>query len=105
MSLVATVFPARPEWIHGHRGPHDKHRSGKHERSYPRYGRRRHLEGALDVHRRASGDSAQFANDTAGFEALASWLGDTEAWVVYESTGPWHRAFEEALAGGCVWLA
>ena len=53
----------------------------------------------LDVHRRASGDSARFANDAAGFEALASWLGDTEAWVVYESTGPWHRAFEEALAG------
>ena len=53
----------------------------------------------LDVHRRASGDSARFANDAAGFEALASWLGDTAAWVVYESTGPWHRAFEEALAG------
>ena len=53
----------------------------------------------LDVHRRASGDSARFTNDAAGFEALASWLGDTAAWVVYESTGPWHRAFEEALAG------
>ena len=36
----------------------------------------------LDVHRRTSGDSARFANDAAGFEALTAWLGDTAAWVV-----------------------
>ena len=29
MSLVATVPPACPEWIHEHRGSHDKHRRGK----------------------------------------------------------------------------
>ena len=53
----------------------------------------------LDVHRRATGESARFANDAAGFEALAAWIGTSVGDVVYESTGPWHRAFEEALAG------
>ena len=28
----------------------------------------------------------------------------TAAWVVYESTGPWHRAFRR-WPDGCVWLA
>ena len=34
----------------------------------------------------------------AGFEELAAWAGGA-ALVVYESTGPWHRSFEESPAG------
>ena len=51
----------------------------------------------LDVHRLNTGEAAQFGNDAAGFEALAAWIGSSADEVVYESTGPWHRAFEEAL--------
>ena len=51
----------------------------------------------LDVHRLNTGEAAQFGNDAAGFEALAAWIGASADEVVYESTGPWHRAFEEAL--------
>ena len=52
----------------------------------------------LDVHQLPSGRTAQFTNDAAGFEALAAWIGPEADCLVYESTGPWHRAFEEALA-------
>ena len=51
----------------------------------------------LDVHRLNTGEAARFGNDAAGFEALAAWIGSSADEVVYESTGPWHRAFEEAL--------
>ena len=52
----------------------------------------------LDVHEWPSGRSKRFPNDTAGFQALARWIGPEVRCVVYESTGPWHRAMEEALA-------
>ena len=52
----------------------------------------------LDCHRHLTGDSARFDNDAAGIEALAKWAGPSVERVIYESTGPWHRAFEEALA-------
>ena len=52
----------------------------------------------LDAHALPSGRAARFSNDAAGFKKLAAWAGATD-WVVYASTGPWHRAFEEALAG------
>ena len=45
----------------------------------------------LDVHRLHRG-GGQFGNDAAGFEALAAWIGASADEVVYESTGPWHRA-------------
>ena len=53
----------------------------------------------LDAHQLPSGRSARFANDATGFEALTVWIGSGVERLVYESTGPWHRAFEEALAG------
>ena len=53
----------------------------------------------LDAHRHATGEAARFANEAAGFEQLADWIGTSAGRVVYESTGPWHRAFEETLAG------
>ena len=52
----------------------------------------------LDAHALPSGRAARFSNDAAGFKKLAAWAGPAEC-VVYESTGPWHRALEEALAG------
>ena len=52
----------------------------------------------LDVHELPSGRSGRFANDAAGFVELADWIPPDIARVVYESTGPWHRALEEALA-------
>ncbi len=52
----------------------------------------------LDVHEWPSGRSKRFPNNAAGFRALAAWIGPEVKCVVYESTGPWHRAMEEALA-------
>lgn len=52
----------------------------------------------LDAHRRSTGESARFANEAAGFEELAAWIGDTAALLVYEATGHWHRGLEEHLA-------
>jgi len=52
----------------------------------------------LDVHELPSGRSARFANNAAGFVELADWIPQGVARVVYESTGPWHRDLEEALA-------
>ena len=52
----------------------------------------------LDAYRHSDGEATRFANSTTGFDALAQWVGPSVDCVVYESTGPWHRAFEEALA-------
>lgn len=54
----------------------------------------------LDVHRLSDGAAAQFANTSAGFRAVAKWLGsDMPARVVYEPTGPYHAAFEKCFSG------
>ena len=53
----------------------------------------------LDAHRLSDGASAQFNNTKAGFAALQRWLKNHGiARIVYEPTGPYHRAFEVALA-------
>ena len=44
-----------------------------------------------------AGKAARFTNDSAGFKALIAWIDQPVRSVVYEPTGPWHRAFEEAL--------
>ena len=51
----------------------------------------------LDVHLAPVGKAGRFTNDAAGFDALIAWLNQPVRMVVYEPTGPWHRAFEEAL--------
>ena len=53
----------------------------------------------LDAHELPSGRAARFANDPSGFEKLAGWIDPAVNRIVYESTGPWHRDFEHALAG------
>ena len=46
----------------------------------------------------SDGASRRFANDSAGHRAFLDWLSGTEARVVYEPTGPYHRTFERRLA-------
>ena len=53
----------------------------------------------LDAHRFPCAEAARFNNDAAGIGQLAAWIGPDAKRVVYESTGPWHRALEETLAG------
>lgn len=52
----------------------------------------------LDAHRMSDGESRRFANDRAGHKAFIAWLAETDARIVYEPTGPYHRAFERRLA-------
>jgi transposase len=56
----------------------------------------------LDAHRMSDGASRRFANDSPGHRSLVTWLGQCEnipgARIVYEPTGPYHRAFERRLS-------
>lgn len=52
----------------------------------------------LDAHRMSDGSSRRFANDRAGHTAFLGWAGPCGARIVYEPTGPYHRAFERRLA-------
>jgi transposase len=54
----------------------------------------------LDVFLFPDNRSMQFTNAADGFEALIKWLDSRSgARIIYEATGPYHRAFERALAG------
>ncbi len=53
----------------------------------------------LDAYRLSDGVSAQFSNNKVGFAALQRWLKNHDITrIVYEPTGPYHRAFEVAMA-------
>ncbi|WP_031556283.1 IS110 family transposase [Parvularcula oceani] len=52
----------------------------------------------LDAHRLPDGATGQFPNSKAGHRAFLEWAGQDVARIVYEPTGPYHRAFEGALA-------
>lgn len=52
----------------------------------------------LDAHRMSDGANRCFANNKEGFRALKKWLGEPVCRIVYEPTGPYHRAFERTLA-------
>jgi transposase len=52
----------------------------------------------LDAHRMSDGASRRFTNDRTGHTALVGWAGPCGARIVYEPTGPYHRAFESRLA-------
>ena len=57
----------------------------------------------LDAHRLADGASRRFVNDTGGRKALLKWLAEKPVErVVFEPTGPYHRAFESALGAAGV---
>ena len=52
----------------------------------------------LDVHRLTDGASQRFANDKRGHKALIKWLAQAPVErIVFEPTGPYHRALERAL--------
>ena len=54
----------------------------------------------LDAYRLEDEAPARFENAQRGLKALIKWLGATPvARVVYEPTGPYHRAFDSALSG------
>lgn len=52
----------------------------------------------LDVHRLSDGVSRRFANDSRGHRTLIGWLERPGLRIVYEPTGPYHRALEHRLA-------
>jgi transposase len=52
----------------------------------------------LDAYRMSDGAHRRFTNDNTGHGALIAWIGSAAARVVFEPTGPYHRAFERALA-------
>lgn len=52
----------------------------------------------LDAHRVSDGASRRFTNDRNGHRAFLTWAGQPGARIVYEPTGPYHRAFERRLA-------
>jgi transposase len=52
----------------------------------------------LDVCRQSDGEERRFANSKAGFKSLMRWIGADPTRVVFEPTGPYHRALEGALA-------
>ena len=57
----------------------------------------------LDAYRPADGTARRFANDKRGHKALIQWLAQTPAnRVVFEPTGPYHRAIERALGASGV---
>ncbi len=52
----------------------------------------------LDAHRLVDGAARRFANDKTGRKALIKWMGAAPVKrVVFEPTGPYHRARERAL--------
>ena len=54
----------------------------------------------LDVHRLCDGEFAQFDNTVKGFRVFRKWAtADSLVRVVYEATGPYHKAFECACGG------
>jgi transposase len=57
----------------------------------------------LDAHRLADDATRRFANDKGGHKALVKWLAETPLnRVVFEPTGPYHRAVERALGASGV---
>lgn len=52
----------------------------------------------LDAHRMSDGANRRFTNDKTGHKAFKVWLGTADTRIVYEPTGPYHRAFERRLA-------
>ncbi len=60
----------------------------------------------LDAHRLADGAARQFANDKIGCKALIKWLTTAPVkLVVFEPTGPYHRALERALDAAALPIA
>ncbi|MBB6182583.1 hypothetical protein HNQ75_004572 [Rhizobium flavum] len=57
----------------------------------------------IDLHSLADDQTLKVANDRKGFAAIVRWIGTKGvARIVYEPTGPYHKAFERSwLQRGC----
>lgn len=53
---------------------------------------------SLEAYRLDDRSKRRFANTPAGYKALLGWIGKSDLRVVFEPTGPYHRAFEQAMA-------
>ena len=100
--LTAPLFSTWPERMPGRCGPDDKPRTRKRDQLSPSRAPsaggdigKDHLDACLHP----SGEARRLANDTQGHRALVAWLTSHGiARVVFEATGPYHRALERALA-------
>lgn len=53
----------------------------------------------LDVHHLADGKHKQFANNKTGHTQLLKWINmQSEALVIFEATGAYHRRLEQTIA-------
>ncbi|MBX4893893.1 MULTISPECIES: IS110 family transposase [Rhizobium] len=53
----------------------------------------------IDLHRLPDGQTLNVTNDRKGFAAILKWIGPKGAGrIVYEPTGPYHKAFERFMA-------
>ena len=99
-SSVATVFPKRPERIAERQGSYDKQRNRESKNDHtPTIIGVDISKAHLDAHELPTGRAVRFDNNAAGITKLSKWISPDVVCVVYESTGPCHRALEEALAG------
>jgi len=54
----------------------------------------------IDLHRLPDGARSRITNNKSGFKAFVTWLGTNPVErIVFEPTGPYHKAFETALSG------
>lgn len=53
---------------------------------------------SLDAHRWPDGATRRFPNTPAGHKALIGWIGIDASRIVFEPTGPYHRALEQRLS-------
>jgi transposase len=84
-----------PERIPGEQAPNDKQRREKMNNDTIGVDV---SKDHLDAYRLADGAARRFANDKGGHKALIKWLTETPLYrVVFEPTGPYHRAVERAL--------
>ena len=52
----------------------------------------------LEAHHLDRNESRRLANTASGHKALIGWIGTADARLVFEPAGPYHRAFERAMA-------
>ena len=53
---------------------------------------------SLDAHRWPDGATGRFPNTPAGHKTLIRWIGTHASRIVFEPTGPYHRALEQRLS-------
>ena len=97
--MIAPIFSNRPERIPEPWARMTSIGDGKDDGHYHRRG---HLERAYrsaDLHSLPDGQTLRATNDRKGFAAILQWIGAKSVErIVYEPTGPYHKAFERFMA-------